>query len=178
MVRAVGHVGGVGLAALAVVELVHDAPDLEPQEAVDLPHPLGVALGEIVVHGDDVHTLALERVQIDRECRHQRLAFAGLHLRDHAAVEHDAAHELDVEVALSQGALGGLADGGEGVDQEVVELLAVLEPTLEPRRALGERFVRQLLELGLELVDGIDKGLEALDVTVVRGAKQSPGESA
>ncbi len=31
----------------------------EAQEAVDLAHPLGVALGQIVVHGDDVDAPAV-----------------------------------------------------------------------------------------------------------------------
>ena len=34
------------------------------QEAVDLPHPLAVAAGQVVVDGDDVHVVAGERVQV------------------------------------------------------------------------------------------------------------------
>src|SRR5256886_9347396 len=35
-----------------------------------------------LVHRDDVHALAAERVEIGRERRHQRLALAGAHLGD------------------------------------------------------------------------------------------------
>ena len=122
---------GIGLAALHVVEAVDDAADGEAEEAVDLAHPLGVALGEVVVDGDDVDALAGERVEIDRQGRDQGLAFAGLHLGDHAAMQHDAAHQLDVEMALAERALGRLAHRGEGLGQEVVELFAVGEPLLE-----------------------------------------------
>ena len=36
----------------------------QAEEAVEPAHPLGVALGEVVVDGDDVHALARERVQV------------------------------------------------------------------------------------------------------------------
>ena len=55
VVGAVGDVAGVGRLALVVVEAVHDDADGQAEEAVDLPHPFGVALGEVVVDGDDMH---------------------------------------------------------------------------------------------------------------------------
>ena len=65
VVRPVGDVGGVGLAALLVVEPVHDHADRQAEELVDLAHPLGVAAGEVVVDGDDMDAFAGERIQID-----------------------------------------------------------------------------------------------------------------
>jgi hypothetical protein len=47
-------------------------------------------------------------------------------------MQHDPAHELYVEMPLSQGSLGGLADGCEGVRQHVVQRLALDQPFLEP----------------------------------------------
>ncbi len=82
VVGAVGHVAGVGGAALVVVQPVHDLADRKAEEAVDLPHPVRIAAGEIVVDGDDVDALALEGVEIDRRGRHQGLALAGAHLGD------------------------------------------------------------------------------------------------
>ena len=49
-----------------------------------------------------MHPAAAERIEIDRKRRHQRLAFAGLHLRDAALVQDHAADELNVEVPLPQ----------------------------------------------------------------------------
>ncbi len=143
VVGAVGHVGGIGRAPLVVVEPVHDAADGEAEEAVDLPHPLAVALGQVVVHGDDVDALARERVQVDRKRRNERLAFARLHLGDHAAMEHVAAHHLHVEMALAERALGGLAHGREGIDHEIVERLAVGVALLQERGAGAQIFVRE-----------------------------------
>ena len=51
----------------------------------------------------------------------ERLALAGLHLRDAALVEHDGAHQLDVERTHAQLAAGDLAGGREDVRQDVVE---------------------------------------------------------
>ena len=121
VVGAVGDVGLVGLAALVVVEAVDDDADGQAEEIVDLAHPLGVAAGEVVVDGDDVDALAGQRVEIDGKGGDQGLALAGLHLGDGALVEHHAADQLDVEMALAEGALGGLAHRGEGGHEEIVE---------------------------------------------------------
>ncbi len=48
-------------------------------------------------------------------------------------MQDHAAHQLHVEVALAQGALGRLAHVGEGVGQDVVERLAVGQALLQRR---------------------------------------------
>ena len=65
VVGAVGDVARVGDFALHVVEVVHDYADGQSEELVDAAHPLGIALGEVVVDGDYVDALAFERVQIN-----------------------------------------------------------------------------------------------------------------
>ena len=168
----------IGFLALGVVEAVDDHADGQAEEVVDLAHPFGVAAGEIVVDGDDVDALAGQRVEIDRERRHQRLAFAGLHLGDVALVQHHAADQLDVEMALAERALGGLAHGGEGRNQDVVERLAVGELLAEFGGAGLQRLVGQRGDLGLQRVDGVDAGLISLDPPVVGGAEKLAGERA
>ena len=64
VVGSVGDVGGVSGAALVVVEVVDDDADGEAEELVDLAHPLGVALGQVVVHRDHVDAVAGQRVQV------------------------------------------------------------------------------------------------------------------
>jgi hypothetical protein len=54
-----------------------------------------------------------EGVQEHRQGRGQRLPFAGLHLGDRAGVKHHSADQLDVEMALTDGAPAGLADDRE-----------------------------------------------------------------
>ena len=121
VVGAVGDVGGVGFAALGIVEVVDDDADGETEEAVDFAHPLGVAFGEVVVDGDDVDAAAGEGIEIAGQGGDEGFAFAGLHLGDLSGVEDDATDELNVEVAHADGALAGFADDGEGFGEDVVE---------------------------------------------------------
>ena len=178
IVGAVGDVAVVRFLALLVVEPVHDGADGQPQEGVDLPHPFGVALGEIVVDGDHVHTARGHGVEINRERGDQRLAFAGLHFGNLAFVQDHAADQLHVEMALADGALGRLAHGGEGRHQDVVERGAFGDLFLEsvgarPQRLVGERF-----QLRLQRVDLGHPRLIAADPPFIGGAEQLAGNGA
>ena len=161
MVQAPGHVvtqvvetelgvGAVGDVAVVSVLLVlpfrhvrGDPAHGEPQEAVDLAHPLGVAGGQVVVDGDQVDAPGFEGVEVDGERRDQGLALAGLHLGYPAQVQGSTAHELHVVVTLADGALGPFADDGERLAQHVVEVLAVGQALPELDRLVGEILVRK-----------------------------------
>jgi hypothetical protein len=56
-------------------------------------------------------------------------------------------------VALAEHPPGCLPDHGEGLRQEVVEVLAVVEAGAEFHRLGGQLLVGQLLDLGLERTD-------------------------
>ena len=178
VVGAVGDVAVVGLLALLVVEPVHDDADREAEEVVDLSHPFGVALGQVVVDGDDVHAAAGERIEIDRKRGDQRLAFAGLHLGDLAFVQDHAADQLHVEMTLAERALGGFAHGGEGRHQNVVERGAVGDLLLEFVGARLQRVVGERFELLLQRVDLVDPRLIAADAPFIGGTKQLAGDGA
>ena len=134
-----------------------DDADGHPEEAVDAAHPLRVAAGQVVVHGDDVDALAFERVEVGGQRGDQRLAFAGLHLGDLAAVEDHAADHLDVEMPHVERAAPGLADDGEGLGQQIVERLAVGQPRAEFRGLGAQLLVGELPDLRL---DGVDRDHE------------------
>ncbi len=178
VVRPVGDIGAVGLLARHFVQAGHDAADREAEELIDLAHPGGIAPGQVVVDRDDVDAVAGQRIQIDGQSRDQGLAFAGLHLGDLALMQHHAAHQLDVEMALAEGALGGLAHGRERLDQQVVEGLAGGQPLAKAIGARPEVGIRQPLQLRLESVDGVDRLLQGLDDAVVGGAEQPLGKTA
>ncbi len=91
VVGAVSDVAVVGYFPLLVVEVVDDHADGQSQELVEPAHPLGVALGQVVVDRDHVHAFAFERVQINGQRRHQRLTFTGFHFRDFALMQHHPA---------------------------------------------------------------------------------------
>ena len=162
VVGAVGDVGGVGGAALVVVEAVDDDADAHAEKLVDLPHPFGVAAGEVIVDGDDVDALAVQRVEIDGERGDERLAFAGAHLGDRALMQHVAAHQLHVEVTLLQSALGRLAHRRKGARREVVERLAGGDLGAELVGFSAQLLVAQRLEFALQRIDRSDLGTIAL----------------
>src|SRR5437868_3987583 len=68
------------------------------EKVVELAHPLRVALGQVIVDGDHVHAASGKSIQINRKCGDERFAFASLHLRDLARVQHHATDELHIEV--------------------------------------------------------------------------------
>ena len=171
VVRAVGDVAAVGDLPLLVVQVVLDDADRHPEEAVDAAHPLRVAAGQVVVHRDDVDALAGQGVQIGGQGRDQRLAFARLHLGDPAAMEDDAADELDVEVPHVERAAARLANDGERLGQEVVERLAGSEALPELRGLRAELFVGELPgSAGSFALTTRDERLDALQLAVVRRA--------
>ena len=163
-VGAVGDIRLVGLLALGGLRTVLDEADLHAEEAVDLAHPLAVALGEVIVDGDDVDTGPREGVEVAREGGHERLALAGLHLCDLPRVQDHAADELDVEVTQPDGALGCLADDGERLGHQLVERLAVGEALAELRRLAAELFIAELRNLVFEIVDFSYPAAEGLDL--------------
>ncbi len=198
VVGAVGDVGGVGFAALVIVEIVHDHADRQAEEAVELAHPLGVALGQVVVDRDHVDTAPAERVEVDREGGDQGLAFTGLHFRDLARVQHHPADQLHIEMTHVEDAAAGFAADGEGFDEQLVEdffqgevafgfdlLLAVGvgvrlvgdfgEPLLDALAELvglgAQLGVGKLLHGRLQSADGFDRRQQALHFALVFGAE-------
>ncbi len=188
VVGAVGHVRGVRLAPVHrpqvqealvrgrevrleyVRRVVRDHPQADPEEVEDGSHPLRVAAGQVVVRGHHVDPATGQRVEDGGECRHEGLALAGLHLRDLALVQDDAAHQLLVEVAHPQGPLHRLAahreDLGEGIVegllQPVVLALATIPLQLAP--SLQVRMVELVLGRLVRLGDLVDLGADLRDL--------------
>ena len=157
---------------------MHDAADGQAQELVDGAHPRRVALGEVVVDGDDVDAAAGERIEIDGEGGDQRLALAGLHLGDAALVQHHAADHLHVEMTLAEGALGRLADGGESFGDQIIESCARAHASTEIVGARAQGLVGERGNLGLERIDlGHDRAV-FLEFPVVGGAEDFAGDGA
>jgi hypothetical protein len=172
VVRAVRDIARVRFLPLARVHAALDVADGQAQVRVDRPHPLHVAAGEVVVDGNYVNALALNRVEIRGERGDQRLAFAGHHLGDVPFVEDHPAHQLDVVMAHAQEPAAALTHCGKGLDQDVVQRLPVVEPFAELDGLAPQLVVRQLLVLVLERVDRVDLRLQPTQEAGVRRAKQ------
>ena len=83
--------GGVGV---MLVDAVHG----KAMELVQGAHPLGVTLGEVVIDGDHVDSLACEGVEEYGKGSYEGLSLTGRHLGDLSLVEDNAADELHVVV--------------------------------------------------------------------------------
>ena len=165
-VGAVGDVCLVGRTLELERHVVLEQTDGHSQVLVDAAHPLGVALGQVIVDGNDVYTLAGNSVEVAGQRGDQGLAFAGLHLGDMPLVQCHGANELHVKVTHARDALGSLTHGGKSLGEHVVERLAV-GVTLTELIGLGaELFLGHLLKLGLKTVDLIDDLVVALKVLI------------
>ena len=171
VVRPVGDVATVGRLALRVVHPVDDDAHGHSEGPVELPHPVGVAPGEVVVHRHEVHAPPGQGVQDDREGGHERLPLAGPHLGDPALVEDDAAHQLDVEGTHVEDALPGLPDDGERLGEKVVQRLAVLDPLAEFGDLRGEPVVGERADRGLERVHPVHGRADPVEDPLVVRAK-------
>ena len=160
-----------------VAEVDAKEEESETEEAVHLAHPLAVALGKIVVHRDDVHAVSGERVEVSGESGDERFALAGLHLGDAPLMEHDAADELHAVGIKPEHAARGLAHGGKGLGQNVVERFTVGEPRLEFRRLGAQLLVRQGAVLVRHRLDLIDDRINALEFPLGVGAEELGDQS-
>ena len=146
---------------------MRDVRHAHSEKVVDRRHPAGARLGEIVVRRDQVRALAGKRVQIERRGGDQRLAFTGLHLRDMALVERHRAHQLLVEVALAERPARRLANGGERLREDVVELLFLRQALAELRGARAQGIVGEGFGRFLERVDLLDDLPESSELALV-----------
>ena len=94
-----GDVAVVGLLAVFGVGLMLvDTVHAEAVEHVERPHPLGVSLGQIVVHRNHVNTLAGKRIQEHGEGRDEGLTLTCGHLGYLSLMQGDTADQLHVVV--------------------------------------------------------------------------------
>ncbi len=167
VVRAIGDVGRIGLALGQCILPRQDDTGLHAEKVVDLPHPVGITLGQIVVDGHDMDPLAGQGPEVDGQGRDEGLAFTGPHLGDAALVQDHAADELDVVVSHAEDATRGLAYDGKGLVHEPVERLASGEAFPEALGLRPELLVAHGLEPFLEGVDTRHIATHLLDQPLV-----------
>lgn len=160
VIGTVGDVGGIGLLPLFRGQTVNDQTYLQTQEAIDLAHPFGVALCQVVVHGNHVDAVACQSVKVGGKSRHQGFAFTGFHFGNASLMQNHTAHQLHPIGTQSQNAVSRLADGSERLRQKIVQRFAVCKALAElygfgAQLFVGEGFV--LLTHRFDLVhNGID----------------------
>ena len=125
----VGAVGDIGLVCSSSFvgkrfDGVHKNADGQPQEFIDLSHPLGVTARQVIVDSDDVNALAGERIQVSGQRGDQGLTFTGAHLRDFPLVQYNTAYQLHVIMAHLYCAPTRFAHDGKCFGQDVFQRFA------------------------------------------------------
>src|SRR5664280_629253 len=90
----IGDVGCVCSSTLFRRAVVLKEADRHAKEFIDRPHPGPITLGQVIVDGNKVPSMTHNGVEVQGTGGHERLPFAGLHLRDIAKVERDTSKEL------------------------------------------------------------------------------------
>ena len=124
-----------------------------------------------------VHMTSRQGIEIGRQDGDQRFALAGLHLRDAALMQHDAADELHAVRPHAEHAVRRLAADGKRLGQEVVEVLAALIALAELVRLFTQLLVRQRLHLVLHGLDARDERHKLLYFTLRAGAEDFLNDS-
>ena len=141
------------LRPIGLLHLLLNAADLHAKRFVDRPHPVGIALGEVVVHRGEMGTLPFQRGQIQRQRGGERLAFARLHLDDRVVMHGRAAKKLHIEVPHIQPPPAGLAHQRKCLDQQPLERLAAACPIAQRQAGLLEIEIALQLQRLLERSD-------------------------
>ena len=171
VILAVGNIRAIGDLLFVLTLGMDDRAHRQAEKAIELPHPLGVTPREIVVHGDDVHALPFEGVQVTGKRRDECLALAGAHLGDASPVKDHASDELHVVMAHPKHAFAGLATDGERLVEDVVESGAAIDFFLELDRLGLELGVGQLRDARFERVDSLDMRSYPPDLAIVGGTE-------
>ncbi len=163
-------VGGAGLVDIGAAELVGllalplDDPHAQAEEVEDGSVPDRVAAREVVVDCDEVRAPPSERVEDQRRNGDEGLSFTRPHLGDAPLVEDRAADELHIEVPHPESALADLANDAEGLRQERVEGLPVPSTVLQRSCARAQLLIGEAREGLLHRVDLLDDRLDGLHV--------------
>ena len=115
--RGVGDVAGIGALAILHAHALLDATHGESHEFVDPAHPLGVAPGQIIVHGHHVDAWSVLRVPHDGGDSGQRFSFAGLHLGNSAIGQRQRPLQLHVKHLQAQHSGGSYGCDGDEFPQ-------------------------------------------------------------
>ena len=175
VVRAVSNVRAVGFQPLFIGQTVQNGSHRHTQKIEDLPHPLGVASGQIVVDRHDVHASAGEGVQVGRQRGHERLAFTGFHFGDAATVQKHSADELHIEVAHLKRSHRRFSHRCKCLRQQIVQIFALGQTLFKSGCLPLELFIAHGFYLRLQRIDGIHNGLESFQFAFIF-APENPGE--
>ena len=153
VIRTIRNVAKIRRTTLVVVQVRQYLPYRKTQKLVNLTHPIRVTARQIIVHRHQMRTLALQRIQIHRTSRHERLPLARLHLRYHPTMKHDPTDELHIVMAHVQHATTRLSHRRKRLRQQLIQRRPLAQLLLKLRRLRSQFVIAQRTYRRLQLVD-------------------------
>ena len=101
-------------------------------------------------------TFARQGIEVDRQRRDERLAFARAHLCNLALMQAHAADELHIKMAHAEHTARALTDNSKSFGQDIVKRLTIREALTEFVRVSRQLVVCQRLHLRLQRIDLLD----------------------
>ena len=131
IIGGIGNVCRISAFARFIIHIMDNTADAQPQSLMHDTHPIGIALGEIIIDRHHMHGAARQGVQITRQSGDQCFAFAGFHFRNGAIMQHHAANHLHIIMALAQSAARRFAHRGKGFFKNIVKRFTIGEAGFE-----------------------------------------------
>ena len=146
VVGAVSDVAGISRLLFFARHLRQVDAHRQSQKVIQAPHPLRIALGQVVVNRHHMHAATSQGIEVHRQGGREGFALAGAHFSHFAMVQCHATAQLHIKVAHLHDALGALAHHGKSFGQQIVQWGAASHLLFEGLRFGFEGFVTQLLE--------------------------------
>ena len=134
VVGGINNIAVVGDFTLHIIFFMNNIVNGQPEETIYLPHPFGIAFGQIVVDRNDMDAFAFQSVQIGGQRSNQGFAFTGFHLGNHPLMQDNTANQLDIIMSLTQSPFGSLADDGKSLRQQIVKRFALFQALFKFKR--------------------------------------------
>ena len=108
-----------------------DKSDCHSEITVDLTHPFGVTLCEIIVYRDYMNAFACQRVEVHRHRSYEGLTFTCLHLCDSSLMQDDTADDLNFVRLHAENSLRSLSYSSKCFRKDIVKCLTCRKSVLE-----------------------------------------------
>ena len=164
IIRHISDILGIFRTPFLGFHAVEHAAHFQPQELMYRPHPGSVTAGQVIIDGNNMHTLAFQRVQVCRKRGNQRLTFTCLHLGNTSLMQNNTAHQLYAEGFHVQHPSGRLTDYSIGLRKQIIQRLALRKAILELLRLASKRLIRKLHHLGPQGFDSVHQRFDPLQL--------------
>ena len=153
VVGAVGDVAGICRLLFFARHLRQVDAHRQAQKVIQAPHPLRIALGQVVVDRHHMHPATGQGIQVNSQGGGEGLALTGAHFSHFAMVQCHATAELHIKVTHLHDALGAFSHNSKSFWQQIVQRRSVSHLLFEGLRFGFERLVTEQLQTRLHGID-------------------------